>query len=109
MKRKHLATLVLGGMITTLHGEDFIDAGKEMQSFTKLYDFGTPIPSRRTDGDDPETAQIPIEENASQAKNTASPLPLEQEKQVLKNDLNITCGAKCGIPFFPDSNTSEKN
>lgn len=108
MKRKHLATLVLGGMITTLHGEDFIDAGKEMQSFTKLYDFGTPMPSKHSSSNDSEASQMAIEENGSQAKNTTSPLPPEQEKQVLKNDLNITCGAKCGIPFFPDGNTSEK-
>ena len=43
MEKKKLTMLVLGSMITAAQGEDFINAGKELNHFSSQYDFGTPI------------------------------------------------------------------
>ncbi len=111
MKRKQLATLVLGGMITSLHSEDFIDAGKQLHNFTNLYDFGAPVKPRKI-------KHAPESATASETNVTTSgdATPAQESrinkteetamKRSAKQELNITCGAKCGIPYFPEDNTT---
>ena len=103
MKNKKLALLVLGSMISTIQGEDFINPDKELKNFSSMYDFGAPILRQRD--------VSPIEDSSFEETNTtieADPALtiMEQKKEKQINELNITCGAKCGIVVKNDENRS---
>jgi hypothetical protein len=103
MEKKRLTMLILGGMITAANGEDFINAERELKSFSSQYDFGTPI---GRESDVLEASRPP--EATEDGNNTpeAETVQKADPKQELRKDLNITCGAKCGISFKKEDNNS---
>lgn len=105
MEKKKLTMLVLGSMITAAHGEDFINAGKELNRFSSQYDFGTPVRQEQSVEESGEAMMPPT----AAEENTTLPAmaePKEAPRQELKKELNITCGAKCGIRFKKEDNRS---
>ena len=102
MEKKKLTMLILGSMLSTAHGEDFINAGKELKSFSFPYDFGKPV---RREEEESETGGPVVRDdlNTTPVKETAG---TSVPKKELRKELNITCGAKCGISFKADDNDS---
>lgn len=104
METKRLTMLILGGMITAANGEDFINTQRELGSFSSQYDFGTPIGQQESVSEaQPEAIQ------AEDANATPDETPVAKKstpRQELRKELNITCGAKCGISFKTDANDS---
>ena len=105
MEKKKLTMLVLGSMITAAQGEDFINAGKELNHFSSQYDFGTPVHREQPHE---ESSNVMLQPSVPE-ENATLPAMAEQKeapKQELKKELNITCGAKCGIRFKKEDNRS---
>lgn len=105
MEKKKLTMLVLGSMITAAQGEDFINAGKELNHFSSQYDFGTPVRKEQPVEEGSKTMLPPT----TPEENITLPAMAEKKeapKQELKKELNITCGAKCGIRFKKEDNRS---
>lgn len=103
MEKKRLTMLILGGMITAANGEDFINAEKELNRFSSQYDFGTPV------GQESKAADVsPLPETTEDINETPVDETVQKNdpKQELRKELNITCGAKCGIPFKDEGNNS---
>lgn len=98
-----MTMLILGGMITAANGEDFINAERELKSFSSQYEFGTPI-----QGEKEEIAEeAPLAKAEDSNKSPVMETVLKPDpKQELRKELNITCGAKCGINFKQENNDS---
>lgn len=103
MKKRKLAHLILGSVITQMSAEEFIDVPKEMSRFGDQYGFGTPIATPRQSDTDASFTGERNESNSSTV--TVDTLPKEELKP-LKKELNISCGAKCGINFKSEENSS---
>ncbi len=103
MKKKKLTMLVLGSMITAAGGEDFINAEKELGRFTSPFDFGTPVQTESA-----VAAEKTSPEEAGDTNETVQSETVEKHrpKQELRKELNISCGAKCGISFKNEDNDS---
>ena len=105
MEKKKLTMLVLGSMITAAQGEDFINANKELNHFSSQYDFGTPVRQKQPIEESSNTTMPPVAAEENMTLPTMAE-PKEAPKQELKKELNITCGAKCGIRFKKEDNRS---
>ena len=103
MEKKKLTMLILGSMISAANGEDFINAGKELNNFSSQYDFGTPVQSENGAEETPETI-LSEEGNTTPPQEPAA--ADKPKKTELRKEFNITCGAKCGISFKADDNDS---
>lgn len=103
MSKKRLATLVLGSMIAPLCAEDFIDASKEIHGFTTQYEFGKPI--KKNEAPLSQLTSAGEQNDTNMTTLTVDTTP-ETSAETIKNDLNITCGAKCGITLQKEDNGS---